>query len=764
MKRKKRVIVSIIYNFIIVVFAVMYINCTDIELDIEGNRKADKLYGQISQTIACIVEDNQEIIDTYKEGMDEGNNDLDIDELQKKLNGIEYIESALQPYDCENISWFVVGTNGDVIYAHNYENYKIDNIITYYENANQLDYEQLELLKGGLAGYGNETVSYKNNSETYYLTYVHNPGYAWGIVGIGPQTAYVGNNDYIKILVVTIVSIVFAVTVIFIINMTIDEQNSKNNLKKYDEKKYCVFDILAKSCGDVFIILSRDCKKVEYVSGNIWKMLGADYESSAKNDANLLEAKICGRELLNIDKIRKIKTGEEEQSEEKYFNISDQQHHWYLKHIYHAEENFENRYLIILSDITDEHDKNRHIRQALDIAKNANMAKSKFLSALSHDTKTPVNAISGMAVLLARDACDKEMVVEYAERISQSCRHLQNLVNNYLDINKIEAGKSTLNVAKFSIAKMLQDISQVVRVQIRNKKQMFIIETDNLCHNIFIGDKMRISQVIINILSNAVKYTGINGTIRLYVREEIIKNAAKPGSKLVFTVTDNGSGMSKEYQNILFEPFSRENSVYTAGVQGTGLGMAITKSLVELMGGTIKVSSELGKGSRFTVSIYLGTEDLHDIMKGNKAEDSTALNNNNCCDTHDKRALIAEDYDINAKILTEILRMEDVSSDIATNGREAVKLFEMSPSGYYDVILMDIQMPLMNGYDAARHIRGLERPDAKTVPIVAMTANAFEKEITQAKNAGMDEYVAKPINIKSFRGKLRKLLSENEGT
>jgi len=759
MKRRKCVIASVVYNFIIIVFAIMYVNCTDMEFDIEANRNADKLYGQINQIIACIIDDNRRIIDTYKAGTDRSSDDLKADELQENLRGIKYIESALQPYDNEDISWFIVRTNGDVIYAHNYENYKIDNIITYCENAELLDYEQLTLLKEGLAGYGNETFSYKNDSKLYYLTYVHNPGYVWGIVGIGSQTAYVGNTDYIKIFVITIVSVIFAITVIFIINMTAGEQNSISNSKKYDEKKYYAFDILAKSCGDIFIILSRDCKRVEYVSSNIWKMLGHDYGTSAHDNTDLLEAKIDGINLLDIDKIRKIKAGEEEKSEEKYFNISDRQNHWYLKNIYHAEENFENRYLIILSDITDERDKNRRICQALDIAKNANMAKSKFLSALSHDTKTPVNAISGMAVLLARDAGNKEMVTEYAERISQSCHHLQNLVNNYLDINKIEAGKSTLNVAKFSIAKMLQDISQVVRVQIRNKKQMFIIETDNLCHNIFIGDKMRISQIIINILSNAVKYTGINGTIRLYVREEIIKNEAKSGSKLVFTIADNGCGMSKEYQNILFEPFSRENSIYTKGVQGTGLGMAITKSLVELMGGTIKVSSELGKGSSFTVSIYLGTEDLRGILKRDKDNGGAVLNDDNCCDTHSKRALIAEDYEINAKILTEILRMENVSSDIAANGREAVKLFEMSPAGYYDIILMDIQMPLMDGCDAARHIRGLERTDAKTVPIVAMTANAFEKEITQAKNAGMDEYIAKPINIKSFRCKLRKLLS-----
>lgn len=840
MKKRRLVIASIVYNFIIMVFAVVYVNCTDIEIDMEGHMNAEKFYGQINQTISVMIEDNWKIMELCKESIDKDNSGVNVDELQEKLSNMnfqvglgssnilfinedgnyvslggergyinseinknlqlkkkaivigkivenkntimfgmpvepsqfkdfeyctmavvynaDYIENVLRSYDCDNTGWFIVERNGNVLYAHNYENYRIDNIITYCADMGQLDYEQITLLKDRLADYGSGTISYMKGSEKYYITYVHNPEHNWSIVGIGPRAAYIGNVDYIKILVVTIISGIFAITTIFIINMIMDRRKGTFGSKQYRENKYSIFDILAKSCDDIFIILSWDCRRVEYVSSNIWKIIGNDYESSGKNDVNLFDIKVCGKKLLDVDKIREIKEGEETKSEEKYYNVSDQQNHWYLKIIYHTEDNFKNRYVIIWSDITDEYDKNRHLQQALDIAKNANVVQRRFLAVLSHDTKTPVNAISGMAALIAKDVYNHEKVMEYAEKISQSCLHLQNLVNNFLDINKIESGKSTLNVAKFSIAKMLQDISQVVRVQVRNKKQMFIIETDNLCHNIFIGDKMRISQIIINILSNAIKYTGSKGTIKLYVCEEVMKNAAKNGSKLVFTITDNGSGMSKEYQNILFEPFSRENSSYTAGVQGTGLGMAITKSLVELMGGTIKVSSELGKGSKFTVILYLEADEVYNSLESNADLSCVTGDADNCCAVEGKRALVAEDYSINAKILAEILRMEGISADIASNGREAVKLFEASPAGYYNIILMDIQMPFMNGYDAARYIRSLSHPDAKTIPIVAMTANAFEKETMLAKEVGMDEYVTKPINIKTFRSKLHRLL------
>lgn len=671
----------------------------------------------------------------------------------------EYIKGTLNIYDNNDISWFITEINGNILYKHNDENYNINNIITYYEDTAGLDYEQLEVLKGKLADCGSGSISYCEGMERYYLTYIHNKGDDWCLIGLGPRRAYTGVEDYSKDVIAAVIFAIFIAAIICANRMMMNKElksifisDGKNQNRKF------ITDLIEKGYENIFIIISEDCRTVEYVTRNIQGVFGIDYESVYQNDVKLLKSG-DGKSLLDIEKMRLLRPGEEQRIEEEYINMLDGKKHWYLKNIYRSGYELGRKYMVVFSDRTNEHEKDKHIHQALDIARNANTAKDKFISSISHDTRTPVNAISGMAALIAKDAGDKQKVIEYAEKISESCQHLQNLVNEILDISKIESGKSILNIERFSMAKLLQDISHVVKVQARNKKQMFIIETDNLCHNIFVGDKMRISQVIINLLSNAIKYTSVEGNIEMRIREEILKGATKCVSKLVFTISDNGSGMSKEYQSVLFEPFSRENSINVVGVQGTGLGMSITKSLVELMGGTIDVSSRIGEGSIFTVTIYLETEE---VCTDSKRTETVCCEPRSLCGLAGKKALVAEDYSINAKLLTEILKIEGISSDIATDGKEAVKMFESSPEGFYDVILMDIQMPFLSGYDATRHIRSMERSDAKSIPIVAMTASAFEKEAIMAKEAGMDEYITKPINIKTFKNKLCKLLEKRE--
>lgn len=669
------------------------------------------------------------------------------------------MENLLNIYDNSNTSWFITEINGNILYKHNGENYNTDNIITYYEDTSQLDYEQLTALKGKLANCENGTISYSKGIEIYYLTYIHNEGDDWCLIGVAPRSVYAGAEDYVIIVIAAVIFIVFSAIIICVNNMMMNEEEQDIfTLDDNSENRNFILDILERGYEDMFIIISEDCSRTEYVSRNIQEIFGINCEEAVKNDVDLLVTD-DGKSLLDINMVKGVRPGEEQKIEDEYYNNVDRQNHWYLKTIYHARKELGGKYMIVFSDRTNEHEKDRHIQQALDIARNANMAKDKFLSSLSHDTRTPVNAISGMAALIAKEADDKQKVIEYAEKISESCQHLQSLVNEILDISKIESGKSSLNTARFSMAKLLQEISQVIRVQARNKEQMFIIETENLCHNIFVGDKMRISQIIINLLSNAVKYTHIGGTIKLCIREELIKSVTKCASKLVFTISDNGSGMSREYQNVLFEPFSRENSIRVVGVQGTGLGMSITKSLVQLMGGTIDVSSQIGKGSEFTVTIYLETEEVYKREKSLAAAGGEKLYSSGAAG---KRALVAEDYSINAKIMTEILKMDGITSDIATDGREALKMFELSQEGFYDVIFMDIQMPFLNGYEVTRHIRSLDRPDAKSIPIVAMSAGAFEKEFAMAKEAGMDEYITKPINIKDFRKKVCKLLEERD--
>lgn len=840
MKRTRLIIASMVYSFIIIIFALVYIMCKNVITDKRIYNISEKKYVEIGKKLSVLLEDKWKILDIIKRNIDSNNSNLNMKTLRaeqkntsfedgsgyfnvifineygeyisidgkkgrlnngmiinKRMNdrfitdgniiadsdmvmfgryvvpsvlgdfkyntiaivySLEYMENLLNIYDSG--SWFITETNGNILYKHNGRNYNIDNIIAYYEDTIKLDYEQLTTIKEKLAGCENGTVSYSNGTETFYLTYVYNEGDDWCLVGAAPRSAYSVTEYYITVLIATGIFIMLYIIIICVISMVINEKGYNILiLDKSGKNRDLIFNILQKGYEDMFIIISEDCCSIEYVSRNMQEVFGINCDEAVKNDVALLVTN-DGKSLLDINMLKSIRQGEERKIEDEYYNIVDRQNHWYLKTMYHDEEELGGKYLVVFSDRTNEYEKDMHIQQALDIARNANMSKDKFMSSLSHDMRTPVNAISGMAALIAKEADDKHKVIEYAEKISEACQHLQGLVNEILDISKIESGKPCLNTTKFSMAKLLQEISQVIRVQARNKEQMFIIETKNLCHNIFVGDKMRISQIIINLLSNAVKYTHVGGNIRLCIQEERIKSVTKCASKLIFIVSDNGSGMSREYQSVLFEPFSRENSISVAGVQGTGLGMSITKALVQLMGGSIDVSSCIGKGSEFTVTIYLETDESYKHKKSAPAAGDEGLCPSGAAG---KRALVAEDYSINAKIMTEILKMDGITADIVADGREALKMFELSPEGFYDIIFMDIHMPFMDGYEATRRIRSLDRSDTKSIPIVAMSAGAFEKEFAMAKNAGMDEYITKPINIKDFRKKVCKLLKKMEG-
>ncbi|MCI8304440.1 MAG: response regulator [Lawsonibacter sp.] len=525
--------------------------------------------------------------------------------------------------------------------------------------------------------------------------------------------------------------------------------------------------------------------------------------------------------------------------------------------------------------------------QAFQIAEEANRAKSSFLSNMSHDIRTPMNAIVGFASLLARDAENPEKVREYTRKITSSSQHLLGLINDILDISKIEAGKTTLNLSNESMVDLIENIDAIIRPQMKARGHSFEVYSKELKHEFVVMDKLRLNQILLNLLSNAVKYTPDGGCITLTVQE--LPQYAKQLARYRFVVADNGYGMSIEYQQKLFHAFTREEDSVTNRIQGTGLGMAITKNLLDLMGGSISVESEKGKGSTFTVDLELHISDEkidqdfwhnHSItrllavddeeviceniqltMEGTGVEVDYALDGAaavdmvrqakeagrrydvvlldwkmpgmngvetarrirqtvsddvpilvlTSCDwpeieeeareagvkaflpkpffltsfrqkvdgvlnqTHqapetkespEERSvlrgmhiLVAEDNEINAEILSELLGMAGASCDIFENGQLAVEAFERSVPGQYQLILMDVQMPVMNGYEATRTIRQLSHPLASRIPIVAMTANAFTEDIRDALEAGMSAHVAKPIDMAVLEQTVRETIS-----
>ena len=509
------------------------------------------------------------------------------------------------------------------------------------------------------------------------------------------------------------------------------------------------------------------------------------------------------------------------------------------------------------------------LQAALQAAETASKAKTDFLSSMSHDIRTPMNAIVGLTSLMENDLNDPKKLNDYLGKLKSSSKHLLDLINEILDMNKIESGKATLNVKPFSMAEQVSQVDNVIRPQARARKQTFTIQTHNIRHENVEGDATRLQQVLLNILSNAVKYTQEGGHIELDI-EELPRDGHYARYK--FTVTDNGMGMSEEFQKHIYESFTRAESSVTNKVQGTGLGMAITKSIVNIMGGAISLESELGKGSKFEVMLEFridqeadgavkqmtllllrcgdesfarikdatenrpvsirrttGPEETENLLRndhydvvlvpyliyGDELDSAVqklrrlagsetillgiaAIPRDEAIDAvldsgldgfvplpfflsnleaevedvreHRSRKseaeetsvlvgmnfLCAEDNPLNAEILEAMLEMQGAACTVCHNGKEIVEKFKTVQPGEYDAILMDIQMPVMDGYEATRIIRSGENPLGKTIPIIAMTANAFAEDVQKSIEAGMDSHLSKPVDMAVLEQTLRK--------
>ena len=391
--------------------------------------------------------------------------------------------------------------------------------------------------------------------------------------------------------------------------------------------------------------------------------------------------------------------------------------------------------------------------EALQTAENANKAKTDFLSNMSHDIRTPMNAIIGMTSLIRHDAGNKAKVIEYADKIDISSQHLLGIINDVLDMSKIEAGKTVFKYTDFSILDFITELNTIFHSQIDEKNQTLTIIKENIRHEWVNGDQVHLMQIFSNLVSNAVKYTQEGGKIQFLVEECETKSSVY--AKYRFLVSDNGMGMSADFKDTIFDAFTRAESSMTNKIQGTGLGMAITKNLIEAMGGTIDVESELGQGSCFEVLIDLRIAEDRFVSSAEQAEKDEPAGNV----LKGMRFLCAEDNELNAEILMELLKIEGAECTICENGKRVLEAFEQSAPGDYDMILMDVQMPVMNGYEATKAIRRSSHELAKTIPIIAMTANAFSEDIQHSLAAGMNAHVSKPVEMKVLEKTIRSIKS-----
>lgn len=819
--------------------------------------------------------------------------------FQKSYNNAQVCdEFSLSFYDDQGFS-YVVTDKGEILmrsqngstgfYGHNNFTNIFDIVDFSHDNE-----EYIQSFRQALANRESGTFQFHGEYDIYIYTFVPlNEVEDWYLISIVPMSAIMAETEEIifnsqVLFIVLLVVMVVILTIVWLATRVQKNLKEKNNEIAYQEQLFNVFfSYLSKNTDNVYLILNKDEDyKVEFVSPNIERILGCTMEEVRENLAVLGKAEYCDGRQFDYTDLDNLEPNQTIDSlETTRFNSKLGQKRFFLEMVSCVEVQNEKKIIVYIANRTREREIQNTLKAALDAARLASKAKSSFLSSVSHDIRTPMNAIVGLVALLRDEADDPDRVIEYTQRIDSASKHLLGLINDVLDMNKIESGTTALNISELDLADIIDELNTIIRPQARAKNQDFQIFASSFTYERLLGDKMRINQVLINILSNAVKYTQEGGRIVMSVRE--LPQILKSYSRIQIEVQDNGQGMSPEYMEVMFDPFTREQNTTTNKIQGTGLGMAITKSLVELMGGTISVESELGKGSCFTVELELRIQDeqkneveqkefwektglrkmlvvdddsdiCHNVIKAmsetgveveyvtsgeeaiqkiasapkhqkpydlilldwympdmdgletarrikqdktheipimlltaydwedigtqamdigidhflqkpffvsnfkeavkrvvgvNKEEKKTLEDDI----IKDKHILIVEDIEVNRMILVKIMTSRGATCEIAENGQEAVEMFNKSHPGDFDIILMDVQMPIMDGYEATRAIRASEHPQAQTIPIVAMTANAFADDVRAALEAGMDAHVAKPIILDNLEKTLREV-------
>lgn len=588
-----------------------------------------------------------------------------------------------------------------------------------------------------------------NFAEEYYFSYQPIKYQEWMLVAMVPVETVNKTLNQVRqqttFVIVSVFSTIFLImlgTIVFIF---------KNTIKSKDRmiiQRNIVFDLVCDNLNEIYVLFNTKSKEVEYISPNIEKLLNISFDE-AFNDPSKIRI-YHGKNESSLTKIINnfIAKDMYDFKDDVYLDaLNSKKKVLYSLRIYR--QNDSNFGVVVLSDRTEENKIRQELQDALEGARAANESKTAFLSSVSHDMRTPMNAIVGFASLIQKDPSDADKVLNYISKINLSSRHLLNLINEVLDYSKIEAGKTTLNIEPINIDVVINSIDSIIRPQALEKQQTFNI-TKN-CSNQYMveADELRLSQILINIISNSIKYTNNGGTINFNISSKKFHQYIQ----YTFVIEDNGVGMSKEYVKKIFEPFSREETVTTNKVQGTGLGMSITKNLIDLMGGSIDIESTKDVGSKFTVVInFTPCVDL---------EATTSIKTNEILSDYSLKGLnilAAEDNDLNAEIIKTLLEDEGAHIEIAKNGQECLDKFKASKENEYDLILMDIQMPILNGLDATVAIRNLSHPSAKNIPIIAMTANAFMEDVNNSLKAGMNGHVSKPIDMAILKNTIKQCI------
>ncbi len=727
-----------------------------------------------------------------------------------------------------------------------------------------------EMVKGSLSQMKEDFLSgtggkaeFKYEGKYYYAVYVPIDGKGWLLVSFVPEDVVNKSSYAVRNSIFLMTALAFGtLSVVLIMGIGLIYQYSLSRKNREIVWRDILFSTVSQNMDDVYLMAERKTRSLVYVSPNITRVLGLSPEDAEKTF-------ILGGRSASDEELSRLPAGGSLSYDCMITPVGKSEPRMFRKSVYHAMEGENDLYIFTLSDRTHEQEVRGRINDALHTAETANASKSLFLSNMSHDIRTPMNAIVGLSRLMQQHAEEPERVLDYTGKIIGASEHLLGLIDDVLDMSKIESGKSALRLEPLSLGNLIEQIETIIRPQTGARGQTFTVSVEEITCERVMADATRLRQILLNLLSNAVKYTPEGGKIDLMIQG--LPGTSGKFERFRFVVSDNGIGMAEEYLDRVFEPFSREINSTTNTVQGTGLGLAITKNLVDMMGGVIRVQSRPGKGSRFEVTLEFrpadplpnrkpirllavgsseeGRRRVQSTSRGSRFEVTIAPTAEDAfaaidaaeetfsvilmkedsekgvpyelaeklreyagggimpvfallstrpageilsadaeafeillrppfflsalerelerflSDAPDGTALrglhflCAEDNELNAEILTELLEMNGASAEICVNGRELVKRFEASRPGEFDMILMDVQMPVMNGYEAARAVRMSSHPLAGTIPILAMTANAFSDDIQNALDAGMNAHVAKPVDMTKLELLVSKLIN-----
>ena len=786
-----------------------------------------------------------------------------------------------------NASSYVIYPDGRVVIDNSVNRKEtIYNFIAMLRDHSDLSEEEILALSDAFAQGSSGNLKVKLGDTRYYLVYEGTAVQNWTMVGLVPVSIVNASLDglwFHTIQIVAGIAFGFAVLVILLI-----ARRSHATLRRKDtEIRYrdVLFQKLSLNVDDVFLMLDAKTYKVDYVSPNIGRLLGIPWRK-VRQDVHALAA-LYPKEDLDRDKnfLEGLSRGEQREWDAAYLHQETREPRWFHIVAMGSEVEDRTKYILVMSDRTADKQVNQALSDAVAAAETANRAKSTFLSNMSHDIRTPMNAIIGFTTLAISNLDDKERVKDYLTKTLASSNHLLSLINDVLDMSRIESGKIHLEEVEVNLSDVLHDLKTIVSGQIHAKQLELYMDAMDVTDEDVYCDKTRLNQILLNLLSNAIKFTPAGGTVSVRVRQ--LAGQARGCGQYEFRIKDNGIGMSPEFAKRIFEPFERERTSTVSRIQGTGLGMAITKNIVDMMGGTIEVQTAQGKGSEFIVRVPLRVQAEHrPVEKITELEGLKALvvdDDFNTCDSvtkmlvkvgmraewtlsgkeavlrarqsiemsdvyhayiidwrlpdmngievtrqirslHDdtpiiiltaydwsdieveakaagvtafcskpmflsdlretlmsalgqkqtdaaqellpqkdadfkgRHILLVEDNELNREIAQEILREYGFRVDTAENGAVAVEKVSTAAPGSYDLVLMDVQMPVMDGYTATRQIRALENPALAGVPILAMTANAFDEDRRRAMESGMNGFLSKPIVIGDLVQELHKIL------